>query len=193
MNKFKISEYTVVAEIPSQEEEKKSIVYSTRPTGVVTVKSNTLKAVQENNLEKLSDEEISALTRYNIIVPEDENEIDDILSENSYMRGDKSMLTYTIQPTGNCQLGCHYCGQTHSKIKMTEYIVEKSFQRIKKTILEEGYQGVSVTWYGGEPSMALKEIESFTEKIDAFCEEHDKIYFADIITNGLSLKENIFH
>lgn len=193
MNTFKISEFTVIAEIPSQDEEKKAIVYSTRSTGVITVKMSSLDAVREGRLEDLTDEEISTLTRYMIIVPEEENEIEEVLHENTYMKGDKSMLTYTIQPTGNCQLGCHYCGQVHSKIKMTEYIVLKSFQRIEKTVLKEGYQGVSVTWYGGEPSMALAEIESFTEKMDAFCEEHDKIYVADIITNGLSLKENIFN
>lgn len=193
MNAFKISEYTVIVEIPSEDVEKKAIVYSTRSTGVITVKVSSLNAITEGRIEDLTNEEISALTKYNVIVPFDENEIEEILSENSFMKGDKSLLAYTIQPTGNCQLGCHYCGQTHSKIKMTEYIVQKSFQRIEKTILQEGYQGTSVTWYGGEPSMALPEIESFTKKMDAFCEEHGKVYTADIITNGLSLKENIFH
>lgn len=126
------------------------------------------------------------------MVLEDENEISTILEENVYMMNKKDGISFTIQPTGNCQLGCHYCGQSHSKIKMNDDLVQKSYERIKNIVKVNNYKILSVTWYGGEPLLAAKPILDFSEKIMKFCNENEVHYKADIITNGVLLKPDLF-
>ena len=51
-----------------------------------------------------------------------------------------------------------------------------------------------VTWYGGEPMMAMDIVERLTVGFQKVCEEYKISYSAGIITNGFWLtKENVEH
>jgi uncharacterized protein len=47
-----------------------------------------------------------------------------------------------------------------------------------------GTRRLSVTWYGGEPLVALSVIERLSERFLALCEEFGREYSAEIVTNG---------
>jgi uncharacterized protein len=63
---------------------------------------------------------LSELIYNEIIVDESENEFEEILNQNIESLKDEKNLDVTIQPTANCQLGCGYCGQVHSKKNMSD-------------------------------------------------------------------------
>ncbi|MDI4567859.1 MAG: radical SAM protein, partial [Mycoplasma sp.] len=189
---FKISNYIVKSEIPSESAVKDIAIFSTRTGNIIVVKEDIVNNLEKANFQKVDFRVINLLLKYKILVLEEEKEISTILEENTYIMKKKDGISFTIQPTGNCQLGCHYCGQSHSKIKMDDNLVQKSFERISNTVKTNNYKLLSITWYGGEPLLAAKIILYFSEKITKFCFENDVHYKADIITNGVLLKPNLF-
>lgn len=189
---FKVSKYIVKSEIPSQNNIKDIAIFSTRTGNMIVIKKDIVDNLYNAYFQKIDFRVINLLLKYKILVLEDENEISTILEENVYMMNKKDGISFTIQPTGNCQLGCHYCGQSHSKIKMNDDLVQKSYERIKNIVKANNYKILSVTWYGGEPLLAAKPILDFSEKIMKFCNENEVHYKADIITNGVLLKPDLF-
>ena len=53
-----------------------------------------------------------------------------------------------------------------------------------------GAKELCVTWFGGEPLLAVEVIEKLSKKLIALVEEKDAGYSADIITNGYLLTQN---
>lgn len=80
--------------------------------------SDLLSYIRHKDWDKINMNELLELTRSEILVCDDENELETILSFDAHSEDYKEALGVTIQPTANCQLGCHYCGQVHSKNKM---------------------------------------------------------------------------
>ncbi|MEO3404141.1 radical SAM protein [Mucilaginibacter sp. CAU 1740] len=134
------------------------------------------------------------LINLEILVPETENELLSVLSFNKAKTKDENTLGFTIQPSSNCQLGCHYCGQVHTKKVMKRDIADIMYDRIKSKVEERSpaVKALSVTWYGGEPLTGLSSIEYNSKKLLKLASDHNLQYNANIITNGLILKEELF-
>lgn len=193
MNKeFRISDYIVKSEIPSNHKEKDVIIFSTRTGNLVTIKEEIFRKISNNDIENVEEQTLKSLYEHKIIIPKDEIEKQTIIEENRELERIKTGISFVIQPTGNCQLGCFYCGQSHTNIKMSDITVGKVYDRITDTIKREGYESLFITWYGGEPLLALNSIESLSRKLITFCQENGISYNADIITNGILLKKNTF-
>ena len=56
---------------------------------------------------------------------------------------------------------------------------------IKKEIVN--YKGLLISWFGGEPTLALDIIEFISNSVISICKEYKKRYFADMTTNGYLL------
>lgn len=68
---------------------------------------------------------------------------------------------------------------------MSRDVQEKVVELVKARA--ESVMRLSVTWYGGEPLLALDIIENLTNKFLEICEEHKIRYDAGIVTNGYLL------
>lgn len=173
----------------------KLIVFSTRSGSSMLLDTDVYKDLQESNFEELDAEMVSLLQENQIIVNKDEDEFLTVVTENEIGRNGVNILSMTIQPSANCQLGCHYCAQNHSKDYAKDDVIEKYIERILHFLdldKVERYTGINITWYGGEPLTGLTSIKKTTEKLLEICKERDLSYSANMITNGLSLKDKIF-
>lgn len=192
MNLYKTSQYIEVLEDIDIESEKDFVlIFSTKSGKLLTLKREFWNDLKNNNLAHIPLDVIHQLIDNNVIVYKGIDEIKECLDENDLMIEDLRKLSFTIQPSANCQLGCIYCGQTHSNKKMEISTMDKILDRIQFLISKKGkkfYGELSITWYGGEPLMAYKEILGFSKKLIKFANEKTLKYSADIITNGLSLK-----
>lgn len=97
---------------------------------------------------------------------------------------------YIIQPSAFCQLGCHYCGQTHTKNKLS---IENQNFLVAKIIREleaRTYTGLSICWFGGEPLTGIEVIENISQQLISYCINNNLNYGAKVITNGLALTTN---
>lgn len=186
---FKISEYYIAVKIPIENDDK-MIIYSLRTGGSFVLNEKSYENLLNNEYDLLTNKEIELLTKNKIIVFANEIEIDSILEYNHLEMENSESLSFTIQPTSNCQLGCFYCGQEHKKDRISENVIEKTVERIEKTINNnKKVKNLHITWYGGEPLLALNAIEMYSNKLIKICKKKGISYSADIITNGLLLTE----
>lgn len=172
----------------------KLIVYSTRTGNSVLLDNEVFAKVKKESFDQLDQPILDLLQKNLIIVPESEDEYATIMTENRDSRESTDILSFTIQPSADCQFGCHYCGQTHKKDYATDHIIDLYYKRIKHLYEQDKgrYKGISITWYGGEPLMSLSTIKKTSDKLMEFAFMNSLTYGASMITNGLSLKESVF-
>ena len=79
-------------------------------------------------------------------------------------RGGNSVLL-TICPTMNCNFACTYCFERHRPGIMTEQVQADVAVLAEKMIDASSAKELSVTWFGGEPLLAMNVITALTEKL----------------------------
>lgn len=186
---FKQSRYTVIT--PPIDGEN-CIIYSTRTSKSFIISKNNLENIRNNDFNLINPETFIRLLDAEIIINSDENELEKVLSD--YKRNSESSYEFglTIQPSGNCQLGCTYCGQDHKKLEINDSTFNNIISHVKEKLQEKPYKIFTVTWYGAEPLMSLHNIHRLSEEFLKISAERGLRYNALMITNGLSLKPNIF-
>ncbi|MGG5506589.1 MULTISPECIES: radical SAM protein [unclassified Myroides] len=190
--KYKLSKYVVITDSFIDHKESQKLVYSTRTGDVIILNNETIKKLINNNFYTLEDHLIDRLIFSEIVVPELEDELDTVLNEFEISKLDSDILSMTITPSANCQLGCEYCGQVHSKLSITKGLSEKIFDYIKNKLSLKEYSGLDIVWYGAEPLMGINAIRDLSERLLNLCSNNDLSYSASMITNGLNLNRRNF-
>jgi len=170
----------------------KRLIYSTRTSVTALIDEIVFEKLLINNFDDIDSELLDLLFSMEIIIPENENEFEEVMVQNNSMLTVNSHLDLTIQPTANCQLGCHYCAQEHSKVNMADDVYDKTLERVRSKLESQKFEHLSVTWYGGEPLNALTQLKRISTEIIGLCAENKVVYDGSIITNGLSLKPGVF-
>lgn len=152
-----------------------------------------LEQLRENpqQLLSISDPDFILLLEEQFVFSDKQIEQKKILL-NRYQRNAKcfnaTTLSLTICPTLACNFGCGYCFE-HSQNNAT-VMSPKTIDQLMTVIkrLKE-IKKLSVTWYGGEPTLAFETIKTLTEsfsKLDMLFSD------AGMVTNGYLLdKEKI--
>lgn len=147
--------------------------------------SYLIKCKVGKTVDGLPKETIDDLKRMKALVISDETERLRIKHETQRHRFSNSQLILTVCPTLSCNFRCGYCfEQNHPDINMDDDTENRLIDFIKSRTL---ITGIGMTWFGGEPLLQFRRIESLTEKIFAI----GKNYSAGIITNGFLLNEKI--
>jgi uncharacterized protein len=190
---YKLSKYIHVVK-DNEINPGKTIVFATRSCAVVEIADQHFEALTKSEFSVLPLKTLKKLMDYLIIVPAEEDELKKVLEENKAGSKDKRSLSFTIQPTANCQLGCHYCAQSHSKKVMNVDVANLMIDRIRQKIInnENKYDALYITWYGGEPLTGLSSIEYSSLILQQLANENNLKYRATMISNGLALKPKLF-
>lgn len=191
---MKFSKYHLTTnELSEYDFNNKRIIFSTRSGSSLLVEDKLYQSALNNDFENIPSDIFDILLAKEFIVPKDQDEYVFIMSDNKTKRAEANFLSMTIQPTANCQLGCHYCGQSHSKDYAKDDVVDKYVDRIENIFSQKSiYNGLSITWYGGEPLMGYSSIVKTSKRFLEICNEKKFTYISSIVTNGLSLKPNLF-
>lgn len=169
------------------------VVYNTRTARAMIVTAQVYEQLMNNDFDQLSFETLEQLTEIEAIVPAGEDELNTVVQRNHASIKDDVTLNFIIQPTAQCQLGCDYCGQQHTKKAIGQDYYDKILQRIEFKLQNGHYKHLQISWFGAEPLMGWKNIQELTPLIKALGARYNCSYSALVVTNGLSLKENIFH
>lgn len=193
--KFKLSKYIHVLE----NEEilfDHVILFSTRTSVSLELKRELYEHIKNMELDNIPDHILTNLISSEIYVPEDQNELQEVLDTNilDIKYQDSYVLSYTVQPSGNCQLGCHYCGQKHLNKVMSKEVLDAAYERIiqKSEELITTLKEISITWYGGEPLTGLSSLTEFSRRLIDYCTVNNLKYSSNVITNALNLKYSLF-
>lgn len=192
--RFTRSRYTIVTE-PIRSAKYPApvrIVYSTRTGKAIVVDEALCESLDSDDYTLLSPETFSSLLEIEAIVPVGENELNTVITRNKSSIADDTTLNYVIQPTAQCQLGCGYCGQVHSKKQLDESNYDNLIRRLDAKLSLKNYDSLHIGWFGSEPLMGWKSIQELTPLLQDLAKKHNCSYSSSIVTNGLSLKENIF-
>jgi uncharacterized protein len=194
--KYKLSFYVIITEIIDNESESpentKRLLYATRSSNVLVIREKHYDILKSGEFENLPIELFDELRKIKAIVEYDEDELKAIIDENKTVIASNTNLHYVIQPTANCQLGCDYCGQEHSKSFLSETLINNTISRIKFLLLAKKFESLDIAWFGAEPLMGLKQMRILSPKLIELAAEQECTYYARIVTNGLSLKEEVY-
>lgn len=95
-------------------------------------------------------------------------------------------LSLIICPTLGCNLRCGYCYEgSQSEI---EFMKDSVADDIIEFVRKGSYENIALTWYGGEPLLAVDRILDLQRKIGSIA----KIASSSIITNGVLLTPEVF-
>jgi len=192
---YKLSYYIVFTDEFETDAEgltRKRIAFSTRSAKALVLSAEVCHQLMDERWDELSSDVFDKLRTLKFIVPGDEHELATIIDENNEASEKESLLYYVIQNTANCQLGCDYCGQVHSKHNISPDLYEKILDRINSRIIPGQHKSLRIGWFGGEPLLGLKQIREMTPLLRRLAEGNQLTYSAKVVTNGLSLKEGIF-
>lgn len=192
---FKISKY--IHSIMDEETLGNHIIlFSTRSGVTIELNKVVYDAVLAMDFDKIPNEILMKIIQMEAYVPIDEDEMVSILDSNKegIKDADKHILSHVIQPSGNCQLGCHYCGQLHTNKVMSQEIIDLTYHRIIEKCNQMGIdlKTLEITWYGGEPLTGLSSLSKLSSKLINFSIDKKVSYISKIITNGLNLKYSLF-
>lgn len=153
--------------------------------------SNSYCIVQErDSLDKILGGKLISptLVEKGFLVDEETNET--ALAE--YYLNEKTnpnFLNLFIVPTRFCNFDCAYCYEEHKPLYMKREIQDEILRFIKNNLPK--HSGLIVTWFGGEPTVALKAVEYLSIQIKKICNDLNKPYYAAINTNGYELTPEV--
>lgn len=113
------------------------------------------------NISDIPDEVIQTLVHNGILCTELEDDEYVVRSQfiTQSVQHDKSRLNLIIAPTLNCNFNCPYCFENDKRAStMSDSTINDLIDFIKSF---EGIKEMSLTWYGGEPLLALPTIEKY--------------------------------
>lgn len=120
------------------------------------------------------------------IVPEDYDEYQQVQYKILNRNYDKAgYLELTIMPTEQCNFRCIYCYEKFKKPTMNSFYQEAIINYVKREIVNR--KGLKLSWFGGEPLLAMSVIEYLSKELIKICEENKKPFHATITTNGYLL------
>lgn len=193
MSKFKLSHYTIITDILDENVKiPKRIIFSALSGQALTISDIIVQQLLLGNFNDISKKTLLQLIDFEFVVPENYERYNQIVAQNKISTQDNNVLGVTMQPSANCQLGCHYCGQVHTKKNITKDLYNNLIDRVTHNLNNKNFKSIYVTWYGGEPLMALNQIRELTHKFKELVNTKNLGYEAGMITNGLSLKNKIF-
>lgn len=157
------------------------VVFNTLTQNAVLMEQN-----EYGQIENLSEESIMSLYGIGILVATDIDENSKL--EQRFIEGKKDMsyIDLTILLTHNCQFNCSYCFEgTKENVNLDDATADKIIHFLENYASE--CRKLRVTWFGGEPLMAYKQLKILSTKLIAFCRDNNIEYVADITTNGYAL------
>jgi uncharacterized protein len=176
------------------------IAYNAR-SGAVGLMTNDNYAMYLKIAEKLAADGDSGMTPEeqtllnqlsygSFVYSEDIEEIDGLRFQHNLARYDTSELGLTIAPTMACNMACAYCYENNKKGRMSSAVVESIIDFVEKRA--KRLKKLEISWYGGEPLLALDIIDDLTASFLDLSNEYKFEYAASMISNGYLLNnENV--
>lgn len=144
-----------------------------------------LKEKQAKLSKELDDAIMKILLTNRFVTENDEDEYLIYKSVIQSIRSELHTLILTIAPTMDCCFDCHYCFE---RTKSPIYMSENTMRGIAKFVSSlESIKLTKITWFGGEPLMAVPQMEKMYRKLKRGLKNVP--FQSNIITSGFHLNE----
>ena len=184
---MKISNYNFYYPLESNNQE--TLIYNSRTNALALIENDNLNLLnrQGQGQVQIEDSELQCnLLRGGFIVADDLNELDLIRLSLLKSRFSDQFLGLTIAPTMDCNFNCIYCYEKGRQDSYMSAQVQQALYNFTADRIDKA-KHFSITWYGGEPLLALDTIEELSRQFIRLCAEQQVSYSAGIVTNGYQL------
>ncbi|NDW18129.1 SPASM domain-containing protein [Dysgonomonas sp. 216] len=147
--------------------------------------SHYKKAKSEIQKDKIDSELFEILKNKYFIT---ENDKDEFLLYKSIIEGQRAQnetMHLTIAPTMDCNFNCHYCFEKKEKSYISSEVIDSLTKYIS---LNKELKNIHITWFGGEPLMAMEQIKEFYSKFKLVW---DKKCMSNIITTAYHITPQV--
>lgn len=100
------------------------------------------------------------------------------------------VLHLSIIPTDACNFRCKYCYESSQTHYMSDDMVESI--KMYLTNAAKKYRGIYISWYGGEPTLAINKVMDIMEHAKKVCRTNGIPLYGQMTTNGYLLSKDIF-
>ncbi len=186
------SAYNIIVEKHANGDE---LIFNTLTSAMGLLESHKLKllydieTLDEKSLSEDELESVHVMAQNGFLVEKGYSE-KDFIKVNSYRnRYNKDSLILTIAPTLACNLACPYCYEkgVEKLQNMMPDVQKQVIEFIKRKAKEAKH--LIITWYGGEPLLAVDVIATISAEIISFCKANEISYSSSIVTNGTLLND----
>ena len=188
---YQLSKYNFTFPYTKKHEGKdQTVLYNARTGNIALIEEEKYKQYQdfaEHGAPVSDGELLSDLKLGGYVVDADFDELASIRHRLLTRRYNASSLLLTIAPTSNCNFRCIYCYEKDSikPVTMSEQTQAELIEFVKQ--YTSTIKRLSVSWYGGEPLLAIGIIEKLSDAFMKLCEENKIEYAASMVTNGYLL------
>ncbi|WP_129843483.1 radical SAM protein [Streptomyces sp. RFCAC02] len=172
------------------------MAYSARDAAAFAVDADTAALLARGDADAIAAigaDGLSDLAARHAVVDTAEDELGAVLAGYRAASDAPGARGVTIMPTSYCNMACDYCGQEHFKAPVDRARVERVVARVEAMFADPEVDEVTVTWFGGEPLLALRVVRDMTRRFLAAAGEHGKRYRARLVTNGSLLTPRTLH
>lgn len=174
---FKKSIYNKLVEF-----EGRNFLFGGMNTALDELDEATLERYLHIERETEEDDGIRALLERGYIVRDEEDELARIRTRYEE-RNSHAFLHLTIAPTLSCNCACPYCLEKTRRHGSMNKETQQQLLRMVESGARQG-KNITVTWYGGEPLIAMDAIEALSGGFIASCSKAGVGYAAKMVTNA---------
>ncbi|MDR3047009.1 MAG: SPASM domain-containing protein [Bacteroidales bacterium] len=178
---MRISKYTFLFTFKNE-----YYIYNTLSNAMLRIDNDTYSILVECQKNKVEIEREKCDTEfYNLLEDKRficENEKDEFLVYKSILAAQRNGTSHahiTIAPTMDCNFRCHYCFEKKTQTYMSSEIIDSILKYISR---QKELTSIMLTWFGGEPLMAIDKIKEFYDKFIKNCGNRE--FNSDIITTA---------
>ena len=162
-------------------------IYNSLSNALIKIDEESYQSLEEADKGKAGidndaydDELLKVLAERNFITDNDDDDYLKLKSIIMAQRGQHGSMHLTLAPTMDCCFRCHYCFEKYkTKTYMTTDVMDAIIAHVK---CHQDLKSIKITWFGGEPLMALPQIEQFYDKFKPVW--GDRPYDSNVITTG---------
>lgn len=143
--------------------------------------------------EKLSNQERELFRENGLLVDDDIDQRAMVIAAKHQLRLQKTSYHIIINPTLDCNLCCWYCYESHIKnSRLTTKYIDAICRHITHKFQEDHFSELHLSFFGGEPLIASKEIASILRYAHTFCNDNAIALSVHFTTNGTIYNSEVF-
>lgn len=169
------------------------LAYNTLTQSILFLNQATKDCLCNNPSLASEDDNLAPLFEEKFLVPIALDESDVIKSWFQKITENTEILNLTILTTYACNLACVYCVEEGviQPVVMESVTQNTVVNWIKTQIAKKQIHQVRICFYGGEPLLNIKAIETISKSVREWCQELEIEYRAEMITNGVMLSKDV--
>lgn len=166
------------------------VLYNNLTSAMIDVTEKIYESLKSNMPDTLSNTNIAALHQAGFIVDNGIDELQMLREKKKELETDVAVIGLQILPVSFCDFRCIYCFEkpTDKYDPMSKETMDDIISWVKKT-KKSTTKALNVMWFGGEPLLAVKQIEYLSQAFLEISKNNEIAYTASIVTNGYHLTE----